>query len=245
MLRDAQHDRRDIGFAMRTESALTPTAVEEYLGSLPRWVRWWQWLSGRRYRIVRFTDRPLPLVVIAHSVRDAAGARQVARSVEQDWVEAPQSCRDVYDHMLFEAPELIVVQLRRSNICSCLGHRHVVVREAPFAEHHEALGGARVGEMDIACRRVEEWSALPLSDTALDVKFLEGSRLEEFHAKQFRLRLLSVLLHETNHLVAPQEPEPAVRERSLSFYREALAHYVEDALATLSLTIDRSLSRLG
>lgn len=230
---------------MTSTLALTPTAVEEYLGSLPRWVRWRQWLSGRRYRIVRFTDRPLPLVVIAHSVRDAAGARQVARSVEQDWAGAPQSCRDTYDRMLFEAPELIVVQLRRSNICGCLGHRHVLVKEAPFAEHHEVLGGARVGEMDIALRRVEEWAALPISDTAQDVKFLEGSRLEEFHAKRFRLRLLSVLLHETNHLVAPQEPEPAVRERSLGFYREALAHYVEDALATLSLTIDRSLSRFG
>lgn len=230
---------------MTDAHVLTPTAVEEYLRSLPRWVRWRRWLVGRRYRIVRFSDRALPLVVIAHSVRDAAGARQVARSVEQDWAVAPPSCREVYDRMLFEAPELIVVQLRRTNICGCLGHRHVVVKEAPFAEHHEALGVARVGEMDIASRRVEEWSALPISDTAQDVKFLEGSRLEEFHAKQFRLRLLSVLLHETNHLVAPQEPEPAVRERSLGFYREALARYVEDALATLSLTIDRSLSRFG
>jgi len=230
---------------MTDVQVLTPATVEEYLRSLPRWVRWRRWLSGRRYRIVRFADRPLPLVVIAHSVRDAARARQVARSVEQDWAAAPQSCREVYDRMLFEAPELIVVQLRRTNICGCLGHRHVVVKESPFAEHHQALGVARVGEMDIASQRVEEWSALPLSDTALDVKFLEGSRLEEFHAKQFRLRLLSVLLHETNHLVAPQEPEPAVRERSLGFYREALARYVEDALATLSLTIDRSLSRFG
>jgi len=120
-----------------------------------------------------------------------------------------------------------------------------VVKEAPFAESHEAFGGARVGEVDIAYERVERWQALPLSDTALDSKFLEGTRLEEFRAQQFRLRVLSVLLHETNHLVAPDEPETSVRERSLAFYRDALASYVENAIATLSLTIDRSFSRLG
>jgi hypothetical protein len=69
--------------------------------------------------------------------------------------------------------------------------------------------------------------------------------LKEFHDQQLRFRLLSILLHETHHMVAPQAPEDVVRERSLTFYREALANYVEIARATLSLTIDRSFSRLG
>ena len=224
---------------------LTPTSIEEYLHSRPRWVRWWQWLSGRRYRIARFSDRPTPLVIIAHSFRDAANARQMSLVAEQDWASVPQACRDSYDEILFKAPELIVVQLRRKNLCGCLGHRHVVVREAPFAEHHEAFGGARVGEMDIAYERVEPWAALPLSDTALDVKFLDGSRLKEFRTKQLRLKLLSILLHETHHLVASNEPEESVRSRSLAFYHDALAAYVEETLATLSLTIDRSFSRFG
>lgn len=223
----------------------SPASIEQYLGSMPRWVRWRQWASGRRYRIARFSDRATPLVIIAHPFRDAAKARQVALVVEQDWPGVPQPCRDAYDEILFKAPELIVVQLRRKNVCGCLGHRHVAVREAPFSEHHEAFGGARVGEMDIAYERAETWSALPLSDTALDVKFLEGSRLREFHAKQFRLKLLSIILHETHHLVASNEPEEHVRSRSLAFYRDALAAYAEDSLATLSLTIDRSFSRLG
>ena len=90
---------------------------------------------------------------------------------------------------------------------------------------------------------MKSWKALPLTDTALDTKFLSGSRLEEFHAEQFRMRLLSVLLHEINHLVYPNEPEASVRERSLAFYREALAGYVEAAVSTLSLTYDRSFSR--
>ena len=52
--------------------------------------------------------------------------------------------------------------------------------------------------------RVETWQALPLSDTALDTKFLDGSRQVEFRGKQFRLKLLSILLHEINHLVSPR-----------------------------------------
>jgi hypothetical protein len=223
----------------------SPAAVEEYLGALPRWIHLRQWASGRRYRVARFADRARPLVIVAHSFRDAARARQLALAVEQDWAGVPNRCREAYDEILFKAPGLIVVQLRRKNVCGCLGHRHLVVKEPPFAESHDAFGGARVGEMDLAYERVETWQALPLSDTALDTKFLEGPRLKEFHAQQFRLRLLSVLLHETNHLVTPDEPETSVRERSLAFYRDALSSYVESAIATLSLTIDRSFSRLG
>jgi len=229
---------------MEGESVLSPAAIEEYLRSRPRSVRWREWLSGRRYRMARYLDRPRPLVVIAHSFRDDGRARQLALVVEQEWAGAPRRCREAYDEILCKAPGLVVVQLRRENVCGCLGHRHVVVKEPPFSESHDAFGGASVGELDIAYERVEKWQAMPLTDIALDTKFLEGSRLEEFHARQFRLKLLSVLLHETNHLVFSQESESAVRERSLAFYREALAGYVEGAIATMSLTIDRSFSRL-
>jgi len=224
---------------------LTPTTIEEYLRMQPRSARWRQWFAGRRYRITRFNDRTTPLIAVAHSFRDAAMARLFALVIERDWASVPVACREAYDEILLEAPELVVVQLRRKNLCRCLGHRHPVVREAPFAEHHEAFGGARVGEMDIAWQTVREWQGLPLSDLALDTKFLEGSRLEEFRAAQFRLRLLSVFLHETNHLAATYEPESAVLSRSLGFYRDSLAAYVEETMKTLSLTIDRSFSRLG
>ncbi len=224
---------------------LAPTSIEEFLRAQPRSARWRQWLNGRRYRVTRFSARPTPLVVIAHSFRDDAMARLFAHVIEQDWSRVPGACREAYDEILFRAPEMIVVQLRRKNLCRCLGHRHPVVREDPFAEHHEAFGGVRVGEMDIAWQTVRDWQGLPLSDLALDTKFLEGSRLEEFHAMQFRLRLLSVFLHETNHLAASSEPESAVLTRSLGFYRDSLAAYVEETLGTLSLTIDRSFSRLG
>lgn len=228
---------------------LSPAALDDYLRSRPGLIRWREWLTGRRYRIARFharpEHRPGPLVVIAHSFRDAAIAREVARAVDEDWPLAPQRCREAYDEILFRAPDLVVIQLRRRNLCRCLAHRHVFVREAPFAEPHEALSGAAVGEMDIAYQQVQRWLALPLTDTAFDVKFLEGSRQEDFRAHQLRLKLLSIVLHETNHLVFPQEAENTVRERSLGFYREALIQYVADAVATLSLTIDRSFSRFG
>jgi hypothetical protein len=181
--------------------------------------------------------------VTAHSFRDSLVARQIAQAIEQDWPIVPPRCRESYDEILFRAPELVVVQLRRRNLCGCLAHRHMFVRETPFAEAHEAFAAAAVGEMDIAYQHVERWLALPLTDTAFDTKFLEGSRQEEFRAQQFRLKLLSIVLHETNHLVFPQESETSVRERSMAFYRESLAHYVADAVASLSLTIDRSFSR--
>ena len=231
------------------EPALAPSTIRDYLRARPRRVRWVEWARGRRYALARFQaspeDRPGPLAVIAHSFRDASISRQIAHAIEQDWPAVPAQCREAYDEILFRAPDLVVVQLRRQNLCGCLAHRHMLVTEAPFAQQHEAFGGAAVGEMDIAYQRVEKWLALPLTDTALDTKFLEGSRLKEFRAEQFRLKLLSIVLHETNHLVFPHEAESSVRERSLALYREALADYVDKTMATLSLTIDRSFSRFG
>lgn len=234
---------------MASDQPVSPVAIQEYLQNRPRWVRWSDRLRGRHYRVTRFPDRAEPLIIIAHtsygSFGDAWAAQQIALAVEQDWPVAPAQCREVFDQILRDAPALVVVQLRRRNVCGCLGHRHVIVREAPFRESHEGFRSAGVGEMDIAYRRVETWQALPLSDTALDTKFLEGSRQVEFRNKQFRLKVLSILLHEINHLVSPREAEDSVRKRSLAFYHDSLAFYVENTVATLSLTIDRSFSRLG
>ena len=229
---------------MCPEKISPQAAVIDYLHSRPRVVRWREWLVGRRYLMAPLRDRTRPLYVIAHRVRDDGRAATTARTLEQDWLEVPAQFRETYDEILFRAPQLVVIQLHRTNVCGCLGHRHVAVRESPFAMPHDAFGGEHAGEMDIAYQQILGWHALPLSDTALDAKFLHGSRLEEFHAKQFRLKLLSIILHETNHLVFPKEPETSIRERSLGFYREALAAYTEKAVGTLSFTLDRSFSRL-
>jgi hypothetical protein len=222
-------------------------AIKDYLRGRPRWVRWRERLRGRRYSFALFgrCADSHPLVVIAHSFRDTSRAGQLVQAVEEDWPRVPATCREAYEEILERAPGVLVVQLRRTNICGCLGHRHLVVKEAPFAEPHDALGGAPAGEMDIAYDRVEGWLASPLMDTALDTQFMAGSRLEDFRAAQLRLRLLSILLHEAHHMVYPREPEDAVRNRSVGFYRDALASYVENTRATMSLTIDRSFSRFG
>lgn len=230
---------------MEHVTPVTPEVIESYLRHLPRRIQWRLRLSGRKYLVTRFLDRAKPSIVVAHSFRDAGRARQLAQTIEQDWFLAPDRSREVYEEILLKSPGIVVVQLRRKNICSCLGHRHVLPHELPFAEAHEAFHGETVGELDLAYDRIGTWAALPLSDTALDARYHEGSRLEEFHAQQFRLRVLSVFLHEVNHLVFPREPESSVRERSLTFYRESLAHFVESTISTMSFTIDRSFSRLG
>jgi hypothetical protein len=229
---------------MAQESSVTPDVVQAYLQSRPHWIRWREWLAGRRYALAAFPDRPKPLVVVAHGRRDSLKALEMVRAVERDWAEAPLECREAYEAVLANSPKVVIIQFRRTNICGCLGHRHVIVKEPPFADPHDALGGDPAGELDIAYQRVERWVALPLTDFALDTQFVAGSRLQEFQAKRLRLQLLSILLHEINHMVRSQEPETSIRERSLAFYRDALAHYVENAKASLSLTIDRSFSRL-
>jgi len=228
---------------MLKEPAVTPDAVKAYLDSRPRWIRWREWLAGRRYALAAFPDRVGPLVVVAHARRDSLKGLEMVRAVERDWGDAPQACRNTYEQILESSPRLVIIQFHRTNICGCLGHRHVIVKEQPFAEPHDALGGDPAGELDIAFERVETWVALPLSDIALDAQFAAGSRLQEFHAARLRLQLLSILLHEINHMVHAQEPEASIRERSLAFYRDALANYVANAKASLSLTIDRSFSR--
>lgn len=230
---------------MQAGQSVSTSSVLAYLHGRPRWIRWREWVRGRRYRLTHFEEIGRPLVVVAHAARDAVMAREVTSVIEETWPQMPSRCRQAYYEILSKAPGIVVVQLRRKNVCRCLGHRHIVVKEEPFAEVHEALGRATCGEMDIAYQQIENWLALPLTDIAFDTKFLEGSRLQEFHLQQLRIRLLSVVLHETHHLVHPQDPETSVRERSLAFYREGLAGYVENAMATLSLTIDRSFSRLG
>jgi len=230
---------------MAQANAPSVVMVRGHLRARPRAIRWREWLRGRRHSFALFPARSRPLVVIAHSFRDAMRASQLVQAVEEDWPRVPASCREAYEGILDRAPGVLVVQLWRTNICGCLGHRHVVVKEAPFAEPHDVMGGTPAGEMDIAYDRVESWLASPLMDTALDTQFMAGSRLEEFRAQQLRLRLLSILLHEAHHMVCAQEPEDSVRNRSVGFYREALAAYVEDSRATMSLTIDRSFSRFG
>src|SRR3990172_8067665 len=102
---------------MAREHLVSAAAIEGYLRSRSCWVRWREWASGRRYRVARFADRPAPLVVLAHSFRDHTVAFEIALAVEQEWAEVPAPCRESYDEILLKTPGLVVVQLRRKNVC--------------------------------------------------------------------------------------------------------------------------------
>ena len=221
--------------------------VERFLRSLPAHRRVLDWLRGRRYLLAKLPTRQETPLVVAHSVRDSGVAAEIRLALEHDWPATPPDCRKVYEDILAAVPGVVVVQLRRDNVCGCLGHRHMRVNERLFSEHFNGfdLRGQQVGEVDIAHERIAAWEPWPLTNTALDSKFLPGSRLDEFRRRQFRLRLLSVVLHEANHLARPSEPESQVHARSTNFYREALASYFDSSFDTLSFTLDRSYSRLG
>ena len=221
--------------------------VERFLRSLPTHRRVLDWLRGRRYLLAKLPTRQENPLVVAHSVRDSGVAAEIRLALEHDWLATPPDCRKVYEDILAAVPGVVVVQLRRDNVCGCLGHRHMRVNERLFSEHFNGsdLRGQHVGEVDIAHEHIAAWEPWPLMNTALDSKFLPGSRLDAFRRRQFRLRLLSVVLHEANHLARPSEPESQVHARSTNFYREALASYFDSSFDTLSFTLDRSYSRLG
>ena len=239
-----------------------PAQVERFLKSLPLRTRLGNWLRGRRFLSVRPGGQSAgqtaaaargakpgaqeeKLIVVAHSVRDANVAADLRTALEKDWFETPPACREDYEDILAEMPHLVVVQLRRDTVCDCLGHRHFRVRERLFSRHLQKFHGYEVGEVDLAHRRIAAWEPWPLMSTAFDSKFIPGTRLTEFRRRQFRLRLLSVLLHEANHLARPSEHEASVLSRSVNFYRNAMVSYFETSRNTLSFTMDRSFSRLG
>src|SRR4029077_4245071 len=123
-----------------------------YIDSRPAVLRWRDRLIGRRYQLAWFParagasadTRPGPVVVIAHSFLDATPAYRIAATVEQDWPQIPANYSLAYDEILQLAPQIIVVQLRKTNLCGCLAHRHLFVREPAFTEAHESLGNATV-----------------------------------------------------------------------------------------------------
>lgn len=115
---------------MERELSVMGNAVKAYLHSRPFLVRWREKLVGRQYTFAAFPDPVKPLVVVAHSRRDSVKALEMVRAVERDWAEVPQHCRDAYEEILRDSPKLVIIQFCRTNICGCLGHRHMVVRTA-------------------------------------------------------------------------------------------------------------------
>src|SRR2546422_3159218 len=157
---------------MIVEGGVSKSAIEAYLRARPRRVRWRAWASGRRYRVGRFEDRPMPVVVLAHSFRNRDMAEQFGLMIQKDWTQVPSRCREAYDEILDKAPGIVVVQLKRTNVCGCLGHRHVAVKETPFSDPHEAFGGRSEehtselqSRLHLVCRLLLEKKKRPLTES--------------------------------------------------------------------------------
>ena len=181
----------------------------------------YHWLRGGEQVLVRPVAE-LPLVLISYPKGDGVGATHLRESLEATWLTLPGSFRQRYGAILQNAPPLVVVLLRRRNICSCLGHHHPSGTESRLTRKLRNLSGVRTGELDLAYEAIRLWEPLPLSHLALPPE----ADTEEFSYFQWQLALLSVFLHEIHHLVSPQEVEQVVRSQSQKFYTDVLAHFV-------------------
>ena len=183
--------------------------------------RFYQWLRGREQVLVR-PSAELPLVLISYAKGDEEGVDRFRESLEAVWPALPGRFRERYAGTLRSAPPLIVLLLRRRNICSCLGHHHPLGSESRLTRKLRGLSGVRTGELDLAFEAIRDWEPLPLSQLALPPE----ADTKEMSFLRWQLALLAVFLHELHHLVTPQEPEPVVRSQSQKFYTDALAHSV-------------------
>jgi hypothetical protein len=164
----------------------------------------------------------LPLVLISYAKGDAEGVEPFREALEVVWAALPESFRQRYAGTARGAPPLVVVLLRRRNICSCLGHHHPSGTESRLMRKLRSLSGVRTGELDLAFEAIRDWEPLPLSHLALPPE----ADTEEMSSLQWRLALLAVFLHELHHLTYPEELESVVRSHSQQFYADALSHFV-------------------
>lgn len=185
--------------------------------------RFYVWLRGTEQVLVR-PAAELPLVLIAYAAGDQDGVERFRNSLEETWLTLPESFRRRYRPILEQAPPLIVVLLRRHNLCSCLGHHHPRGTESRLTRRLRNVSGIRTGELDLAFEAIRDWEPLPLSHLALPAEAMSI----EMTSFQWHLALLSVFLHEVHHLVWPQEAEPVVREQSQNFYVDVLSHFVSE-----------------
>ena len=185
--------------------------------------RLYVWLRGREQVLIRPATE-LPLVLISYARGDEAGLARFREALEETWPALPESLRRRYADILQAAAPLIVILLRRHNICGCLGHRHPPGSESRLTRKLRSLGGVATGELDLAFEAIREWEPLPLSRLALPPE----AHTAETNSFRYQLALLAVFLHELHHLAAPQEREPSVRSQSQQFYSDTLAQFVLD-----------------
>ena len=166
----------------------------------------------------------LPLVLARYPRGRARLAEALRGAVQHTFPALPGPIRSAYSEVLRRATPVVIADLRPRNPCTCLGHHHPPSSQSPFARAFAAETGRRVGEIDLAMDAIRAWEPLPLSGLAAEAWVPECDRVSrsEFTQARFHAALLSVFLHELEHLAFPEHSELQVRERSNRFYVSAL-----------------------
>ncbi len=167
----------------------------------------------------------LPLVTIAFLRVEQEGALELKAAIEETWRTIPIEVREHYRDVLTRIPPMVVVDLRRRNVCGCLGHHHPRGTESGLARRLRSLSGVQVGELDLAWEAIRDWQPAPLAQTA--AREIAGPEAEEELALfRYRVALLDVFLHELHHMASPDTGEGEVRNHSGQFYERALSAFV-------------------
>jgi hypothetical protein len=159
-----------------------------------------------------------PLLLLSYPT----GYSEIAEEVRQAWLHtfpaltAPAA--SPYRAMLRRLPAVVVVLLRPRNVCTCLGHHHPKGAWSSLTRRLAHDMGSETGEIDLAWEAIRDWRPHPLSSLAA------GPSFEILH---FRAALLSVLLHELEHLAWPDHQEREVRQSSDTFYAAALTEMLQ------------------
>ncbi len=179
------------------------------------WVRLLRWIRGRRQLLVR-PPEGMPLLLLSYPAGGEAAAREIEAAYARILPAMSPRVRAPYDELWPALPAIIVVLLEPRHPCGCLGHHHPSGAESRLARRLSAELGHPVAEIDLAYEQIRDWQPEPLSILAAesDGAVLAGAR---YHAA-----LLSVLLHEMEHLAFPERGEQQVRARSREFYARAM-----------------------
>ena len=197
----------------RRERAHTPGLVSQLLTRV----------LGKGQELISAGEE-LPYVLARYPRGRAALVAGLRDAVTRTFTALPASIRTLYQDVLSRATPVVIADLRRRNPCTCLGHHHPPSSHSSFARTFAAETGRPVGEIDLAIDSIRIWEPLPLSGLAAEAWVPDCDRLSktEFSQARFHAALLSVFLHELEHLAFPEHTEQQVRERSNHFYVQAV-----------------------
>ena len=176
-------------------------------------------LLGKGEMLIAAGDA-LPLVVASYPRGRFWFASSLSDVLRFTFPGLPAELRRAYADTLAELPPVVVADLRRRNVCACLGHHHHQAAHSSLTRRLAADTGGGIGEIDLAVEAIRAWNPLPLAGLAAacnhDIEPLSDDI-------RFRSALLSVFLHELEHVAFPARSESEVRRRSNRFFVDVVA----------------------